>query len=140
MRFRRKSILFWESQIIVFICMVCGAFLIIYDNMLVPIMLIPLILLICAFGIQMILGKEYIIMNEEGIVCQRGKQMRWKCQWSEIEELKIGNRFRNPSVEIILKKHCYKDKKDVETMDMYFQLGFVAKKAIRIYWTGGRFA
>lgn len=133
MRFRRKGILFWEVQIVVSLCLIGSIALMVYDSMFISVLLIPSVLLVGAFVMQLISRKEYIIMNEEGIACQIGKQLRWGFQWSEIAELKIGNRFRNPSVDIVIKTDCCNNKGKIETIEAYFQLGLAAKKAIKHY-------
>ena len=79
---------------------------------------------------QLVSEKEYIILNDSGIICQKGTRRLWEYQWSDIKELQIGRRFRNPSVEIVpIIACCEKTSK----MGEYFQLGVTAKKAIKSY-------
>lgn len=93
-------------------------------------LLILSVLLLTAFELHFIFDEEYIVMDENGITCLKRKQLCWAYQWPEIEELKIGNRFRAPSVDIVLKGDLYKPNHEGEP---YFQFGPTAKKAVRRY-------
>lgn len=130
MKFKKNSIMFWEGISVTSVCFIMCVFLMVYDKVYLPILLFPSILLFAAFCMQMLLEKEHIIMNEEGITCRKGKQLCWSCQWIDIQELRVVTIFRNPSIEIILKECCFKEQKKSE---MYFQLGYLAKKAIKYY-------
>ena len=131
MKFRQNCLLYWEGQVVVFFCLIGWIVLMIYDKIFILILLIPSILLVGVFIIiQLLFGKEYIIINEKGITCQKGENLHWEYRWSEIAKLQIGTRFRNPSVEIVLKTTCSDDNSKIET---YFQLGLTAKKALKTY-------
>lgn len=133
MRFRQNSILFWEGQIFISICLIVGLVLMVFDRKCVSILLFPLVLLLAVFILQFVLQKEYIIMDETGVSCQRGKQLLWEYKWTEIASLKISNRFRNPSIDIVPNTASYSCEGNIETIEAYFQLGLTAKKAIKNY-------
>lgn len=136
MRFRKKEILFWEGQIVISICLIVSVLLMMFNRMYVAILLFPSVLLLAAIILHWFLDKEFIIINEIGVSCQSGKQLCWKYQWSEIAELKLGNRFRNPTIEIVLKTDCFKH--GTKFVKTYFQLGTSAKKAIKHYYNKTR--
>lgn len=132
MRFRKNGILFWETQILILICLIGSVFLMFYDKMLVLVLTGPCVLLLGVTIILLILMREYIIVNEVGITCTKGKQVIWSHQWSEIERLQIGNRFRNPSVEIVCKSNSCSQNR-IERTNEYFQFSLIAKKALQRY-------
>ena len=134
MKFRQNGILFWEVQVAVIICLIGCVFLMVYDGIFITILLLPSACLLTMCILPLILDQVYITMDEEGISCLKGKSLHWRYKWSEIDELKIGNRFRNPSVEIVFKSDCCKAGSRIETSETYFQLGFSAKKAMRKYY------
>lgn len=133
MSFRKNGIMFQERQIGICVTLVAGISMLLYDIKLLPIFSMPLILLFVVLMMDHIQAHDIIVMNKDGIVCYKRKIPKWGYQWSEIKELQISSRFRNPSVEIVLKPDCDKSR----TFDMhqhYFQLSFKAKKAIMQYY------
>ena len=133
MRFRQKSILFWECQIIISVCILVSVILMACDSLLITVLLAPTLLLVGVLFLQFIVQREYIIINERGVACILKGKLRWTYSWHEISELRIGNRFRNPAIEIILKSDRKNIRSNIETIDAYFQLGHAAKKAIALY-------
>lgn len=133
MSFRKNGIMFQERQIGICVTLVAGISMLLYDIQFLPIFSMPLILLFVVLMMDHIQAHDIIVMNKDGIVCYKRKIPKWGYQWSEIKELQISSRFRNPSVEIVLKPDCDKSR----TFDMhqhYFQLSFKAKKAIMQYY------
>jgi len=128
MEFKKNEIMFWERQILVILCLLVAALLMI----IVPkgIFLTTSVLLLIVLVCQNIL-EERICIDEKEIICRKGKKIYWRCKWSEIEELRIGNRYRNPSVEIITRNNIVAGVSG--TAEKYFQLGMTAKKALRKY-------
>lgn len=133
MRFRQYNINFWETQIFISICLIVGVIGMMLDSVLVPALLIPSILSLIVLITEWVMKQNYILMNEEGIFCYRGERLCWGYQWAEISELKIGKRFRHPSIDIILKPEYRFYRREFETMEAYFQLGSAAKEAIKLY-------
>ena len=133
MRFRKNEIICFEIQIFIFICLIVSVILMLHNSSLVSILMLPSILLLGVFIVQPSVMKEYITIDENGIICKKGKNLCWEYKWSQIAELRIGKRFRNPSIEILLKSDCCDDKAKVDTTAAYFQLGLSAKKAIKNY-------
>lgn len=129
MRFKRNAILFWEGQFIISVCLIINAILLFVFKQDIAVLLTSFILLLLAFVLHLALTQDHIIMNEDGITCHKGKKQCWAYQWNEIKEFKYGNRLRNPSVDVILKGNSSKN----SNSDLYFQLGYSAKKAIKVY-------
>ena len=133
MSFRKNGIMFLERQIGICVALAAGSSILLLDITLLTVLSIPLILLFSVLIMDHIQTHDIITMNKDGIDCCKRKNPQWGYQWSEIKELQISSRFRNPSVEIVLKPDCDKSR----TFDMhqhYFQLSFKAKKAIMQYY------
>lgn len=133
MRFRKNGILFWEVQILILICLSGSFVLMVYDIIFVSILLIPSVIQLGAFIMLWIFMGEYITISEDGISCYNRKRFLWEYKWSEIARLQISNRFRNPSVEVVLKPHLCRNNSQLELTHAYFQLGPTAKKALKLY-------
>lgn len=133
MSFMKNGIMFWERQIGIVIAVAAGISILAFDITLLSFFSIPLILLLGLLVIDHILPHDIITISKDGISCHHGKTCKWNYRWSEIEELQIGNRFRNPSVEVVLKSNCAK-RMSFDIEQCYFQLGIKAKKAIRQYY------
>ena len=132
MTFRQKGILFWEGQFSLLIFMITSVILMVYLRQVQPALLIVSMIVLAVFVAQFCLKKEYVTVNADGIACRKGEKLLWFYAWADMKELRIGNRFRNPSVEIIPKND---DGKTVYERQHYFQLGFTAKKALQKYGT-----
>ena len=133
MKFMQCGINYWETQISTFVCLVIGIIGMALDSVLMPALLFPSSLLVVVLIVERVAKQNYILMNEEGIFCHRGEKLCWGYRWTEIAELKIGNRFRFPSIDIVLKPEYRFYRKEFETTEAYFQLGTAAKKAIKLY-------
>ena len=130
MRFRRRGILFLEGQIVFSVCVILSIILMIFEGKYLFPLLILSVFLLAVFELYFVFDEEYIVMNENGIACLKREKLCWAYQWSEIAELKIGNRFRNPSVDIVLNDDCCKFNYENE---IYFQFGPAAKRAVKNY-------
>lgn len=130
MKFKQNSILFWEINITMFIFAVLSiVIVIIYGKSSIGIGIFLAILFLGVAVFHSFLERKFITINENGIACQKGEKVLWQYKWAEIQKLKKSNRFRNPSVEIILKNQ----QEPYGETDYYFQLGFKAKKAVKMY-------
>ena len=123
--------MFWELQITLDFCLFVSIAFMVFDSALVNILIIPTVLVGCLIVAQFIIMRECIFIDAEGIACRKGKMLLWQFKWLEIAELRLGNRFRNSSVEIVVKTEYIKQ--STETINTYFQLGLSAKKAINEY-------
>lgn len=133
MRFRQQSINFWETQVSISVCLVISMIGMAINSAAIPAFLVPSLMLAAVLITEWVMKQNYILMNEEGIFCYRGERLCWGYQWAEISELKIGKRFRHPSIDIILKPEYRFYRREFETMEAYFQLGSAAKEAIKLY-------
>ena len=133
MSFRKNGIMFLERQIGIYVALVVGICILLYDITFLAFFSIPLILLIGVLIMDRIQADDIITLDENGIVCCKKKNPQWEYQWSEIEELQISSRYRNPSVEIVLKPNCDK-RPTFDANQHYFQLSIKAKKAIMQYY------
>lgn len=75
----------------------------------------------------------YITIDEWGIICKTRKTMLWGFQWPEIEELRRSRRFRQPSLEIVLKEQTVMKENRKSVSGKFFQLGKTAKRALKQY-------
>ncbi len=78
---------------------------------------------------------SWIIMDESGITCRKGDKTIWSHEWHNIATLKRSNRFRFPSVEVIL-YDAKGQQAPFALPDHYFQLSKKAKQAIEQYYKG----
>ena len=78
---------------------------------------------------------EFITIDETGISCRRSSNLLWSYQWEEIAQLKKGQRFLHPSVEVIVFDK-QGNKEPFAGADKYFQLSKSAKTAIKKYYKG----
>lgn len=129
MCFRMDDILFLETKIILsflliisslFMCIDFGIFIFVFVS-------ISLILYIHAKT-----PRKYIFINEIGIACYFKDECIWQHNWDEILELRIGNRYRHKSIEILLK--LSNNDETPKYSYHYFQYGKSAKKALEIYY------
>ena len=128
MKFRKDSLIFIESQIILTLLSV-SSFVII------PVLgigtwslfSIPIIVLT---AVNPFIFSEYIEIDEQGIRCYKSKTMLWEYEWSVISDIRRGSRFRLPTAEIYIKKP---DNSSSDFPVNYFQLGKAAKKTLASY-------
>ena len=130
MIFRKNSLLFYQSQTI-YVLMIAFCFI------LTPILGL-LISFTCAlpFAIFALISpklyNEFITVNEFGISCHKSGKLLWSYDWDSISDIKRSSRFLLPSMEIL----TYTNGKPAEFAihGHYFQLGRIAKKAIKCYY------
>ena len=133
MDFRKNEILFLQEQIVYCGGIVGCAGMIIWNISLWP-AFFPLSIGMLGLFLANCFGKsEVVTINEVGIQCKNKNTILWDFPWTEIEELHIGRRLREPSVEIELKVDSVY-RKDFDFHQCYFQLGRTAKKAIKQYY------
>lgn len=89
-------------------------------------------------GAAMVMGiladKEYISMDEQGIVCSRGEQVLWQFAWDEIAELRHGRKNRRAVVEIVLKDGVLHPLSGISIHALCFEFCGAAKKAMDAYY------
>lgn len=97
------------------------------------------ILCLCAVPLLIValvspkLDREYITIDEWGITCKEGDQLRWSFDWAYIADLRRSSRFRLPSIEVI--PYDASGQPEPFASDRhYFQLGRAAKKALSMYY------
>lgn len=76
---------------------------------------------------------SWIILNESGIACRKGGKEVWSHEWHNIATLKRSNRFRLPSVEVIL-YDAKGEQAPFALPDHYFRLSKKAKQAMEQYY------
>lgn len=81
------------------------------------------------------LHDSWIILNESGIACRKVGKEVWSHEWHNIATLKRSNRFRLPSVEVIL-YDVKGEQAPFALPDHYFQLSKKAKQAMEQYYKG----
>lgn len=130
MIFRKDSLLFFQSEVfyIVFV---------IVSLTLIPVLGIELSLLYALLFVILIvvnpwLHNEFITIDEIGISCHKSGKQIWAYEWNSIAKLQRSSRFRLPSIEIMIYSSCTKPEQ-YHFSGHYFQLGRVAKKAIKQY-------
>ena len=129
--FRKHELFFLEGLIFFSLVFFGTIILMAIEPKLIMVMLVPALFFLVAIVLQFIIYRDYIIVDEDGITCTDRKYVKWKYKWSEISQLKIGTRLRNPSVEIVLTPDCSSYRPKAETIQPYFQLGRSAKKTIK---------
>ena len=133
MEFRKDEILFWEEQVLYYFGLV-GCVAILWNDFTLWPIFVPILVVVIGLLISGFWGHdEWIMINSQGISCRKGKHILWECEWAKIQDLQIGRRYRNPSIEIIL--YATNDEpKRAGTQQLYFQLSFRAKKAVKAYY------
>lgn len=127
MNFRKDSLIFIESQIIL-------TLLSVLSFVIIPVLgigtwglfSIPVIVLT---SINPFIYNEYIEIDEQGIRCYKSKTVLWEYEWSMISEIRRGSRYRLPTAEIYIKA----DSSTSNLPTNYFHLGKAAKKALAFY-------
>ena len=93
----------------------------------------------CLFALLAVINpklyNEFITIDETGISCRRADKILWSYHWDEIAQLKKGQRFLHPSVEVIVFDK-QGNKEPFAGADKYFQLSKSAKTAIKKYYKG----
>lgn len=79
------------------------------------------------------LDREYITIDEWGIACKEGDQLRRSFDWAHIAELRRSSRFRLPSIEVI-SYDASGQPEPFASARHYFQLRRAAKKALSMYY------
>lgn len=134
MTFRKNSLLLYQRTVFYVIFVLLSLVLIPFSGLGLS--------LLCAFPfvvlvlVTPLLDKEFITINEDGIVCQKSGTLLWTFKWNEIAELRKSSRFLLPSIEVI----PYSKSGEPEpfgTYDHYFQLGKDARKALNQYYRIG---
>lgn len=131
MSFRKNSVLFYENVILLaaLSLLMIAVGLVINFPMLCLCAVPPLIVAL----VSPKLDREYITIDEWGISCKEGDQLRWSFDWAHIAELRRSSRFRLPSVEVI--PYDASGQPEPFASDrLYFQLGRAAKKALSMYY------
>lgn len=130
MMFRQNSLLFYQSEFIyIVMATLCLAFIPLLGVGLSLLYMSPLIVLAL---VNSKLHNEFIIINEQGISCQKSGKQLWACNWDKIAELKKSSRFLMPAIEVIKYDSCG-NPEQFAMSNHYFQLGKTAKKAINQY-------
>lgn len=132
MTFRKNCLMFRDMQISCIIAVVLGlvSYTMILESWLCLFLTAILLIVFIANPKQM---NEYITINEEGIFCCKTDKQLWAYKWDSIAELKQSSRFRQPSVEIILYPSAI-ESENCHLSERYFQLGHVAKEALKKYY------
>ena len=131
MRFRKDSLLFYQSEIFyVVMAILCLT--------LIPILGLELSFLYMSLFIVLILvnpklHNEFITINETSISCQKSGKQLWVYAWDSIAELKRSSRYLMPSIEVII-YNKYGESEHFAYHNQYFQLGRTARDAIKRYY------
>ncbi len=131
MTFRKDSLLFYQSKIIYIVMAILCLILIPGIGLWIPILFALCFIILILVNPK--LHDEFITINETGISCQRSGKQLWTYEWERIAELRRSSRFRMPSIEVI----TYNKRGEAERFalpNQYFQLGKVAKEAIKRYY------
>lgn len=94
MSFRKNSVLFYENIILLAALSLLMIAVGLVTNF-------P-ILCLCAVPLQIValvspkLDREYITIDEWGISCKEGDQLRWSFDWAHIAELRRSSGFASP--------------------------------------------
>lgn len=151
MTFRKDSLLFREHQIGFFafaiLCLVCIPILKIFniseDTLAEVILSLCFFLGFLLFGVlAMISSKqhnEFVTVNESGISCHKAGKLLWQYEWNEILALKRSQRYKLPSIEIVVQSPCIgldscREIENARCSGDYFQLSRAAKEAIERYY------
>lgn len=138
MKFRRDSISYLYIIFSIVMCSlfcVAGIIWLSYDKILVILFVVLPTLSILILAFLLTIWKTYIVMDAIGITCANEKGIVWEYKWSEIQCLE--KCVINKSTCLVIKPMCGCDKYHtcIEHVIPYFQLGIVAKKAIKDYCT-----
>lgn len=131
MRFRKHSLLYCQNKIVFIITLGVGL-------LMIPVVGI-VISLLCWLpsAIFIVLNpfwhNEYIVIDENGIVCQQSGKQIWGYAWNEIAELRRSKRFRLPAIEVITYDKWGKPE-EYALSNEYFQLCKAAKDALGKYY------
>lgn len=137
MTFRKNTTNFYQSEFI-YIFTVLLSLVLIFIPAFNEIQII-FIVSACLFALLAVinpkLNNEFITIDETGISCCRADKILWSYQWDEIAQLKKGQRFLHPSVEVIVFDK-QGNKESFAGADKYFQLSKSAKTTIKKYYKG----
>ena len=137
MTFRKNTTNFYQSEFI-YIFTVLLSLVLIFIPAFNEIQII-FIVSACLFALLAVINpklhNEFITIDETGISCRRSSNLLWSYQWDEIAQLKKGQRFLHPSVEVIVFDK-QGNKEPFAGADKYFQLSKSAKTAIKKYFKG----
>ena len=125
MSFRKNSILFYENVILLAALSLLMIAVGLVTNF--PILCLCAVPLLIVALVSPKLDREYITIDEWGISCKEGDQLRWSFDWAHIADLRRSSRFRLPSVASGQPEPFASDRH-------YFQLGRAAKKALSMYY------
>lgn len=131
MRFRKDSLLFYESETAYIVISIFGLILI-------PMLGFGYFLVATSFFILLIfvnpkLYQEYITIDETGISCHKAGAPLWLYEWDSIAELRRSCRYLWPSIEIITHQQLTEPTL-IGGCGHYFQLCKAAKEAIEKYY------
>lgn len=137
MTFRKNATNFYQSEFI-YIFTVLLSLVLIFIPAFNEIQII-FIVSACLFALLTVINpklhNEFITIDETGISCRCADKFLWSYQWKEVAQLKKGQCFLRPSVEVIVfDKQGNKD--PFAGADKYFQLSKSAKTAIKKYYKG----
>lgn len=131
MVFRENSLLFYQSELLFIVLAILSFSLIstlgLYMSLLYASPFVVLIL------VNFKLHNEYIVVNENGISCQKSGRQLWAYEWHDIAELRKSSRYLLPSIDII----TFNKSGEVAQFappNHYFQLGKAAREAIKRYY------
>ena len=129
MTFRQDCLTYCETQVI--FCALLLLFIIaaLVANM--PFLLWGAVLFLLSLLIHRKLEKNYITIDETGVVCCRKSEKLWGYQWEEIDELRTSSYLRHKAV-IVIAKVDNNPRVPQQAMH-HFQLGKDARKAIERY-------
>lgn len=99
MSFRKNSILFYENVILLAALSLLMIAVGLVKNF--PILCLCAVPLLIVALVSPKLDREYITIDEWGITCKEGDQLRWSFDWAYIADLRRSSRFRLPSIEVI---------------------------------------
>lgn len=137
MTFRKNATNFYQSEFI-YIFTVLLSLVLIFIPAFNEIQII-FIVSACLFALLAVINpklyNEFITIDETGISCRRADKILWSYHWDEIAQLKKGQRFLHPSVEVIVFDK-QGNKEPFAGADKYFQLSKSAKTAIKKYYKG----
>ena len=92
MSFRKNSVLFYENVIL----LAALSLLMIAVGLVInfPMLCLCAVPLLIVALVSPKLDREYITIDEWGISCKEGDQLRWSFDWAHIAELQRSSRFR----------------------------------------------
>lgn len=131
MSFRKNSILFYENIILLAALSLLMIAVGLVKNF--PILCLCAVPLLIVALVSPKLDREYITIDEWGISCKEGDQLRWSFDWAHIADLRRSSRV-SPSLRRGDPLRCVRPAGAICFGPALFPIGRAAKKALSMYY------